>query len=216
MKHALTDPERNQLNQRIAAVEKRTGAQIILAIVERSDSYAELPWKAFALGASIGGRLVSVLSLLRPEWTSSATVLTAVVTTLASGAIAALLCVFVPGFARLFLHAHRAELEAQEHAKSLFLSHELFATHKRTGLLLLVSLFERHVVILPDTGLDKRLSKDEIQRAIAQMAPILASGQVALALERGLSNLEGILVVSAPGRSTKNELPDEIIEEKGI
>jgi len=216
MKDKLTDQDRIRLDQRIAEAEKRTGAQIVLAVIERSDSYAELPWKAFALGASIAGLLVSVLSLMRPEWTSSATVLTAVVTTLAIGAIAALLCVFVPGFARLFLHAHRAEVEAHQHAKSLFLAHELFATHERTGLLLLVSLFERQVVILPDRGLAKRLSTDDAQRTIARMTPSLAAGNAALALEQGLTELEQILVVSAPGRSTKNELPDEIIEEKGL
>lgn len=216
MNQTLTAHERKQVDQRIAEAEKRTGAQIVLAVIERSDSYAELPWKAFALGASIAGLLVSVLSLMRPAWTTPATVLTAMVATLAIGGVAALLCIFVPSFARFFLHAHRAELEVQERAKSLFLSHELFATHNRAGILLLVSLFERQVVVLPDRGLDKRLSKDDMQRTIAQMIPILASGEVALALERGLSNLEGILVVSAPAQSGKNELPDEVIEEKGL
>ena len=216
MNQTLTDQERIRLDQRIAEAEKRTGAQIVLAVIERSDSYAELPWKAFALGASIAGLLVSLSALIKPEWTTPATVLTAVVVTLAIGGAAALLCIFVPSFARLFLHAHRAELEVQEHAKSLFLSHELFATHKRTGLLLLVSLFERQVVVLPDRGLSKRLSKDEMQRTIAQMTPILASGEVVLALEHGLRNLEEILLVSAPGRSSENELPDVVIEEKGL
>jgi putative membrane protein len=216
MSQTLTDHERNQLNQRIAEAEKRTGAQIVLAVIERSDSYAELPWKVFALGTSVAGLLVFLSALMKPEWTTPTTVLMAVVVTLAIGGAAALLCIFVPGFARFFLHAHRAELEVQAHAKSLFLSHELFATHKRTGLLLLVSLFEQQIVILPDRGLGKRLSKDDMQRTISQMTPILASGEVALALEHGLSNLEGILVVSAPSKSVKNELPDEIIEEKGL
>jgi putative membrane protein len=216
MKHPLTDQERNQLDQRIAEAEKRTGAQIVLAVIERSDSYAELPWKAFALGTSIAGLLVSVTALMRPEWTSSATVLMSVVLTLATGGAAALLCIFMPRFARLFLHVHRAEVEVREHAKSLFLSHELFATLKRTGLLLLVSLFERQVVLLPDTGLRKRLSQDAMQRIIERMTLTLASGRTVRALEHGLEGLEEILAVSARGKSGKNELPDEIIEEKGL
>ena len=55
MKHVLNNEERSRLNKDIADAEKRTGAQIVLAVIERSDSYAELPWKAFALGASIAG-----------------------------------------------------------------------------------------------------------------------------------------------------------------
>lgn len=55
MKHTLNDEERRKLDQHIADEEKRTGAQVVLAVIERSDSYAELPWKAFALGASTSG-----------------------------------------------------------------------------------------------------------------------------------------------------------------
>jgi putative membrane protein len=215
MNQTLTDQERIRLDQRIAEAEKRTGAQIVLAVIERSDSYAELPWKAFALGASIAGLLVSLTVLFRPEWTTPATILTAVVVTLAIGGTAALLCIFVPQFARLFLHTHRAEVEVREHAKSLFLSHELFATHKRTGLLLLVSLFERQIVILPDTGLRKCLSPDAMHGIIASMTPVLAAGRTAYALEEGLKRLEDVLSAAAHAQSGKNELPDEIIEEKG-
>ena len=216
MNHTLTHQERTYFDQRIADAEKRTGAQIVLAVIKRSDSYVELPWKAFALGSSTAGLLVSLCSLLRPEWTSPATVLTSVVVTLAGGGAAALVCGFVPQFARLFLHANRAEVEVREHANSLFLSHELFATQKRTGLLLLVSLFERQVVLLPDTGLRTCLSQDAMQKIIERMKPSLASGQTARALEEGLKSLEELLAATPHGKSGKNELADKIIEEKGI
>ena len=37
MKQILIDQERIQLDRRVADVEKRTGAQIVLAVIERSD-----------------------------------------------------------------------------------------------------------------------------------------------------------------------------------
>ena len=49
MKHSLSDHDRGQLDELIADVEKRTNTQIVLAVIKRSDIYAELPWKAFAL-----------------------------------------------------------------------------------------------------------------------------------------------------------------------
>jgi len=214
-KHTLNDHERIRLDRRIADAEKRTGAQIVLAVIERSDTYSELPWKAFALGASLAGLSVSVLDLLRPGWTSGIAVLIAVVLLLAAGAAGALLCVSVPRFARLFLAAHRAEVEVRQYAESIFLSREVFATRRRTGVLLLVSLFERQVVVLPDTGLGQRLSIEALQRIIARMTMALASGQVARALEDGLSSLEEVLAVTAPGESGENELADEIVEEEG-
>jgi putative membrane protein len=215
MKKILNDQERSRLDQRIAEAEKRTGAQIVVAVIHRSDSYSELLWKAFALGVSVAALLVFIFDLLWPGWNSQTAVLITVATILAAGIISALLSLYIPKFARLFLAAHRAEVEVRQYAESLFLSHELFATRRRTGILLLVSLFERQVILLPDTGLNKRLSRKALQEIIAQMTPILASGQVTRAVEQGLLRLEEILIVTATGKSGSDELPEEIIEEKG-
>jgi len=215
MKQKLTEQERKQLDHRVADAEKRTGAQIVLAVVERSDVYAELPWKAFALGAAVAGLAIAVLDLLRPEWHTSTAVLLSVTATLIAGAACALVCVGLPGFARMFLDAHRAEVETQQYAESLFLSREIFATRGRTGVLLLVSLFEHQVIMLPDTGLSKRLGREATQSIIARMTPLLASGQVANAFAAGLTGLEESLGVTMSAGAVENELPNGIIEEKG-
>jgi putative membrane protein len=219
MKKILNNQERSRLDKSIAEAEKRTGAQIVVAVVERSDSYSELPWKAFALGVSVAGLLVFIFDLLWPGWYSQTAVLIFIVTILITGILTALLSLYKPKFARLFLTAHRAEAEVRQYAESLFLSHELFATQRRTGILMLVSLFERQVIVLPDKGLSKRLSQKAMQKIIAQMTPSLASGQVSRALENGLIKLTEILAVKKRGKSRKsrkNELPNGIIEEKGV
>lgn len=220
MELILSDHDRNKLDERIAEAEKRTKAQIVLAVINRSDNYAELPWKAFALGVSVAGLLIFILDLLSSYWTSHAMVLVAVAATLASGAVFALLTVFVPGFARFFLSTHRAGVEVRQYAESLFLTRELFATNGRTGLLLLVSLFERQVFLLPDKGLSDRLTGEAMRDIIARMTPLLASNEVNLALENGLEQLSRVLDISAQGgpagATGENELPDAIIEEKGI
>ena len=54
MKQILSDSDRTLLDKHIAETEKQTGAQIVLASIMRSDSYAEIPWKAFAFGAPSG------------------------------------------------------------------------------------------------------------------------------------------------------------------
>jgi putative membrane protein len=215
MKHTLTEQERRQLDRCITEAEKRTGTQIVLALIERSDVYAELPWKAFALGSAGAGFAVTALDLLQPGWHSSAALLLAVTATLITGAACALACVSLPGFARLFLDAHRAEVETRQYAESLFLSHEVFATRGRTGILLLVSLFERQVIMLPDTGLSKRLSREASQGIITRMTSLLASGQIAIAFEAGLAGLEEVLGATAPAAVAENELPNAIVEEKG-
>jgi len=63
MKHTLNDEERSRLDKDIAEAEKRTGVQIVLAVIERSDSYAELPWKTFALGSSVAALLAVAMNI---------------------------------------------------------------------------------------------------------------------------------------------------------
>ncbi len=215
MSQILNDQERSHLDQRIVEVEKRTGAQIVLAVIERSDCYSELPWKAFALAVSVASLSVFFLHVLWSEWSSQTTVLLALVMTLAAGALCALMAVYLPWFARLFLADHRREVEVRQYAESLFLSRQLFSTSKRSGILLLVSLFERQVIILPDTGISKRLSREVMQEIISLMSPSLVSGLVSCALNEGLERLEQVLAVTATGIPGDNELPEEIIEEKG-
>jgi putative membrane protein len=134
---------------------------------------------------------------------------------LAGGAVFALLTVLMPGFAKQFLSASRAEVEVRQYAESLFLSRELFATSKRVGILILVSLFERKVIILPDKGLNEYLPEDAIQSLIAAMTLLLKRKELSRAFEAGLEQLAHTLGTNVQGTG-KNELSDEIIEEKGV
>src|SRR5206468_3641109 len=77
---------------------------------------------------------------------------------LAAGAASALLAVFVPAFARLFLRKVRAEVEVRQYAQSMFLDRHVFAAPGRRGVLVLVSLFERRIEILADAGFRDRLT----------------------------------------------------------
>ncbi len=210
MKQTLSEEERDSLNRKVAAAEKHTDAQIVLAIIERSDSYAEIPWKAFALGTSGAGLLVLLMNRMWPLPDPVMAALLAIVIMLAAGAGFALLSVFVPDFARLFLHSHRAEVETMQYAKSLFLSRELFGTPERRAVLLLVSLFERRIVILPDAGLRLKISQDATEKIIAHMCAFLKSGKTAQALETGLKKLEEVILSDG----SSHELPN-VIEERG-
>jgi putative membrane protein len=214
MDQILSENDRTQLDRQIADTERRTKAQIVLATAKRCDSYAELPWKAFALGTSVTGLLVVAHDLLLPGWISNTAILTSIAATLAAGAVLALLAILVPGFARLLLSAHRAEVEVQQYAESLFLSREMFATRERSGILLLVSLFERRLVILPDKGLRDRLHADALQDIILQVSKPLARNEVRRALEAGLEELVRALEPSAPAGLPQDELSNDIVEGK--
>ena len=128
MKKELSDKDRTLLDRRIAETEKQTGAQIVLASVARSDSYAEIPWKAFAFGASLASLAVVILGLFVLGWLTEVLILFSAVAILESGVILAFMTVLFPGFARLFLSPQRNETETLQYAESLFLANELFSS----------------------------------------------------------------------------------------
>ena len=80
-----------------------------------------------------------------------------------------------------------------QYAESLFLSRELFSTEDRRGILLLVSQFERQVVILPDKGVRDLLSEEVLKEVIANMTLHLRRNEIRQALETGLEGIQAAL-----------------------
>src|SRR5659263_102566 len=216
MKNILSGFDRVLFDKRIAEVELQTKAQIVLAIVQRCDNYSEIPWKAFAIGASTAGLILFIADLVMMSWIMDTMIFLSVIAILASGTLLAILTLIFPGFARLFLPKSRMETETRQYAESLFLSRELFTTEDRKGILLLVSQFERQVVILPDTGVRNLLSADVMKKIISKMTPHLRHHEVKYAMETGLNELVEVLSPPMANGPGKNELSNEIIEEDGV
>lgn len=214
----LAAADKKAIDEQVASIEARTGVQVVTAIVGKSDNYVELPWKAFALGASLAAFVLVAADLWRPEWITAGTPLVDAVTILAAGAAVALLAIFVPPVARLFLRRHRAEAEVRHRAQSLFLTRELFGTRNRTAVLIFLSLFERRVEILPDTGLHARIGEADWNTAIARMTPLLRYSSPGSALREGLAAVERLLADKGfvAGGAAANELSNQTIEERGV
>lgn len=215
MKQILSEADKSYLEDKIREAETETRAQIVLAVIRRCDNYAAIPWKAFALGASLTGLAVVALRIFFPVWITGHAILISVTAILAAGAATALLTIILPGFARLFLTGSQRETETRQYAGSLFLSRELFATDGRRGILILAGLFEKHVVILPDTGLTHRLDQKIMNGIISGMKPLLRCGNLREAMEAGLKGTVDALRPPLSDVTHKNELPDQIIEEDG-
>lgn len=216
MTSSLKEEETVRLEALVAETEKRTGSQIVLAVIDRCDAYAEIPWKAFALGCSVASLFALNLSIVNPFSSPGKAVLLAIVMIFSAGAGLALLSIFVADFARLFLQKNRAETEIRQYAQSLFYSREMFATGDRKAVLLLIGLFEQQIVVLPDTGLVEEINEKAIENITNNMRPYLRNGKTAQALESGLRQLEKIITGQNLSCPLVNELPDDVIQEKGV
>jgi putative membrane protein len=213
----LTEEEQNLLSARVTGLETRTGTQAVAAVIGKSDSYAEAPWKAFALGAALAALYCAARSLIAYEWEAGETALRHAVVILGSGVFLALLAVLLEPFARLFTDRRRRDLEVSQYAKALFFDRGLDRTRGRIGILMLVSLFERKVVILADDGFEARIDRDDWQRLTDRMTLLLSRGYVAGALHAGLEGLEALLLARGyrVDESAANELPSAVLQLKG-
>jgi putative membrane protein len=208
----VTAAEAAAIERAIGALEARVGVEVVTAVVPRADAYPEIPWRAFALGAAVSALAALVVDAALPEWTSIAGRFAQALTILGCGALAAGTTYLWPGFARLFVSALRAKSEARQCAEALFLSRELFATPRRDAVLVLVSEFERRVVVLPDAFYRGRIAAAEWEAVVDRMTPLLRQGRAADAFTAGLSALEGLLAgkgIVADGQP--NVLPDGVV-----
>ena len=198
----------------IARVEAATGVQVVAAVVPKADLYPELPWRAFALGASLAGLVALVVDVARPDWLTAQAVLMQTLAILAGGAAAGFAATQIRPFAKLFLGSERARTEVRQCAESLFLSRELFATPRRDAVLVLVSEFEHRVVIVPDVYCNGKVSNEEWESVVVRMTPLLRAGKVADAFIAGLETTQALLTGKgfAPSAGTKhNVLPDALV-----
>jgi putative membrane protein len=213
----LSTDEAASLDRAVARLEGRTGIQIVPAVAGRSDAYPEIPWHAFAAGAAFSALILVIADRLRPTWVTSQTAVLHATIVLAAGAVCTLAAAFIPPIARLFLRAVRADEEVRQHAESLFLRRDLAGTRQRTGLLLLVSLFERRIEIVADRGFDGRVTPAEWQAVIARMTPHCANRRPFEALRDALAAVDDLLTAKGfrGSEGMANELPDAAIEEDG-
>jgi len=212
----LSREEESRIDARVAALEGRTGAQVVAAVIGKCDAYPEIPWKAFALGVALATLVAALASQLQAGWHAPGGALIQALAVLGSGAAAAALAVFVPPFARLFLDPLRAEAEVRQYAQAMFLARELYRTPAHIGILLLVSRFERKIVILPDTGVRRRIAEADLAAVIAAMAEPLRADGIAPALHAGLDALEAQLAKRGfAGGAKSDEIAEALVQEKG-
>ncbi|MCB2166967.1 MAG: hypothetical protein KQI78_04855 [Deltaproteobacteria bacterium] len=213
----FSEDQTQRLDARIRLLEKNTGIELVTVVVGKCDHYPEIPWKAFALGVSFGALVIVVQGMLRPDWLSAYSALIHTLLVLGAGTVMALLTVFWPAWARCFLDRTRAEAEIRQYAQSVFLEHEIFKVPARTGMLLLVGLFERRVVILPDSGVGRRLSPEALRLVIAAMQGDLKRGNRLQALTNGVSVLEEQLKAAgfSPAIEDSDRIPEALLQQKG-
>jgi putative membrane protein len=212
----LTPQEADAVEARIGALEARAGAEVVTAVVGRSDAYPEIPWKAFALGAGFAAVVVVALDYLQPEWAGLHATWFNLAPVLAAGAVSAIAALVVPEYGRLYLDRVRSASEVRRYAQAMFVDRRLFRTRARNGVLVLASLYERHVEIVADIGFDGRVDAAAWASVIDAMTPRLKEVRPAAALLVAVERIEALLVARGfVGDGGSGELANRPIDGEG-
>lgn len=198
LRSLLGSEARNRCKALIAELESRTAAELVVSVCRQAGRYRHLD---FAVGAVLAlVVLVGMLFLPQvfPLWTFVPGVLLGFV-----GGVG--LALLVPPLRRVLSPATLRSDEAARAAKAAFFDLGVARVRARTGVLVHVSLFERQVTVLTDTGIDRAPLEPAI--AAVREAVVLGLDPFLAALRR----LGDALTAAHPrAAGDANELSDEV------
>jgi len=202
----LNEGDRQRIAAAIGALEQHTQAEVVVAVVGRS-THAWLPRAAFGFAAALSAGLAFLEGF--PNFDGRLALFVELVVGFAVFAVSGL-----APLERLLLSRVEARREVEERAFALFARHGIYRTRARTGVLLLVSELERHVVILGDEAIDGRLGPAGWQAHVDHLVHAIRRGEAARGILEVLDRLGGVLAELAPAsQQNDDELPNAVIEE---
>ena len=101
---------------------------------------------------------------------------------------------------------------AEEQAFQEFYRHGLHRTEAGTGVLLFVSLLERRVIVMGDSGIDAVVRPEDWERTDRIILEGVRSGSLRAGLVKGIESAAQLLEEHFPWTDgDRNEIPDRVI-----
>ncbi len=211
----LTDEEQERVERAVLVAERRTNAEIVPMIVARSGIYRDAQHRAGLVLALATLTILLTCDVLWLPWgwyvSNAAWLILA--TILAYGA-GVWLGTFVPVI-RLFTSTERMQQKVRLRAQRAFAQHAVSQTRERTGVLIMVSLLERQIYVLPDQPLFQRIPVEQWSRVVQTAVDRLKTGNMVGGLCQAIETCGLLLEDICPGRpgDNPNELPNNVVQE---
>ena len=118
----------------------------------------------------------------------------------------------LPALKRRLIHPDEISAEVKEQAIIAFLENGLPHTRDETGILILLSLFERRVYVLADRGINEVVPTDTWDEIVNTITSGIHRDEACTALCSAIENCGKLLEINFPVKSDDtNELPNLII-----
>jgi len=111
---------------------------------------------------------------------------------------------------RYFISRKEIDAEVKEAAVTHFFNHGLYRTRDKTGVLVLISVFERHVWVLADQGINAKVPEGQWARIVKIITDGIKQKRAADAICAAVEKIGDLLKVHFPIK------PDDIDELKNV
>jgi putative membrane protein len=199
----ISDAGKKRIADAITAAERQTSGEIVAVITKESSSYLYAPFMWAAVIA-----LLVPWPLIHFTWWPSTWVYGAQLVT-----FFVLLAVTLPRPVRYWLVPRSIKrARARRRALEQFLVQNMHTTAGRTGVLIFVSVAERHAEILADAGIEQRVPKATWQAIVDQLTHEIGAGRAVDGFVAAVESVGTHLATHfPPGTADANELPDHLI-----
>ena len=205
------EEDKDKIKVAVANLEQATSGELVLYFARKSDNYPGAGWKFAGI---IGGSAAFVIGLLSYLWMLPAwfTPMVISILILSLMVVAYLLAVFVPDLRISLSSAHIVAQRVLTKARDVFLEEEVFKTNDRIGILVYISELEQKVVILGDSGINSKISKEDWTHIVDTIVLGIKHQQIAQGIVNAVSICQDLLLKHGFTNIEKaeNELSDDI------
>jgi len=205
-KELFNEADKQRIESAVQQAEKLTSGEIVPIIVDQSYDYP----RAEILGAG----LFSLATAVSLSWACFGESLWHFLWLFALSYFPFKLMIrSLPGLRRRLIHPDEISEEVEEKAIVSFLEHGLHHTRDETGILILISLFERRVHVLADRGINDVVPPNTWDGIVKIITDGLRNGDTCNALCRAIENCGQLLAEHFPVKADDtDELSNLIIE----
>jgi putative membrane protein len=207
--------EKDKIKLAVANLEQATSGELVLYYARKSDDYPGAGWKFAAI---IGGSAAFIIGLLSYLWMLPPWLTPMIISILMLSLmiVAYLLAVFVPDLRISLSSTHIVSQRVLTKARDIFLEEEIFKTADRIGILFFISELEQKVVVLGDSGINSKISKEDWTHIVDTIVLGIKHQQIAQGIVNSVAICQDLLLKHGFTNIDKaeNELSDDIrIEE---
>ena len=202
----INNNEKKLIEEAVREAELKTSGEIVPVILRQSDFY---PAAHFRL-ALVMGVFLSLLTYTFYHFEDPILLIWIQF----PGMILGYLLAYFPTLKRVFTTKSEMNEETHQRAIEIFHEHRVSMTKDRTGIILYVSLLERKVEVLADSGINQKVSKDFWETLVAKFILNIRNKKLVFGMCDAISECGKSLEASFPKPiDNQNEISNELITD---